>query len=117
MLKQGEVRVVRKDQYIKEGAFNCRARGLRDAHPHCLPGKQQETVKKLKARKKGEGNHWLSVHWLFVSTIVCSFPGVGGVPPSLSLSGETSADSNAPFTARGPWGGGQAQVLLLRVHT
>lgn len=48
---------------------------------------ERETVKKLKARKKGEGNHWLFVRQTpdVVSTIVRSFPGVGGVPPSLSL--------------------------------
>lgn len=66
---------------------------------------EQETVKKLKAKKKGEGDQLAFCTPDFVSMVICSFPGLGRVPSGLSLSGETAADSGAPSTARDPWGG------------
>lgn len=68
---------------------------------------KHKTVKKLKAKKRGQENQWLSVcqtscPW----ASVCSFPGLGSALSSRSLSGETAADSGATSTARGSMGQG-----------
>lgn len=61
MQKQGEVRVVRKDQYIKGGSLQLQGSGFkRCASPLSAWETEQETVKKLKAKEEGEGNRWLS---------------------------------------------------------
>lgn len=69
---------------------------------------EEGTVKKLKAQERKEPLAFYTPD--FVSMVIVSFPGLGRVPPSLSLLVETAADNGATSTARGSMGWEQVQV-------